>query len=419
MKDEKLKVEVTLVSVQRLVESDDQRGSVLEGSTWPWLVRLISHAVLAGDEAGRFHGREISGIVTKEEKGKDGSTDAIESNRALESSVRRDVFKFVQIKDRYLSLVSVLLKSRAYHRSMSRCYSRDRATVQPASASRGRRKALVVLPRTPHGKPYLPNPTTNDTDRVGFQLPQFNVSHQYPVVGLAQLLPSSQVMSSASDIDIGYGSNLQIGFDVVMFDPYPAALYQGAVEFVEVFRDKLTCAEWEHLMGMASSDTELLREFYLHWAVKEAYTKAIGVGLGFDFSSVCVTLTEIERSDGSNGSAKSARMSYGDYFASVVNSGSTPALVSAMVHLLTENRTEMGRVALHPIFYHETSPVLQGHSTSRTLSDVAGCFCVFVGGGDASSDSKHADVQPELVVDWLDLEDLVCFHTMQKESAET
>ncbi|TFK76127.1 4'-phosphopantetheinyl transferase [Pluteus cervinus] len=54
--------------------------------------------------------------------------------------------------------------------------------------------------------------------------------------------------------------------------------------FVETFSDQLTALERGLLRGVPQE--EALRRFFWMWTMKEAYTKALGLGLGFDFSRV-------------------------------------------------------------------------------------------------------------------------------------
>ncbi|KAG5654466.1 hypothetical protein H0H81_001965 [Sphagnurus paluster] len=55
--------------------------------------------------------------------------------------------------------------------------------------------------------------------------------------------------------------------------------------FVESVRDQLTAFEHQSLFSGISQD-ESLRRFFWMWTMKEAYTKALGLGLGFDFRRI-------------------------------------------------------------------------------------------------------------------------------------
>jgi phosphopantetheine--protein transferase-like protein len=77
-------------------------------------------------------------------------------------------------------------------------------------------------------------------------------------------------------------SSYKVGVDIVVKEPLNRRLYDSDDDFLAVFEDSFATAEWQMV---TSATPHCLKEFYLRWAVKEAYTKALGVGLGFDFKS--------------------------------------------------------------------------------------------------------------------------------------
>uniref|UniRef100_A0A7S1UQ08 holo-[acyl-carrier-protein] synthase n=1 Tax=Grammatophora oceanica TaxID=210454 RepID=A0A7S1UQ08_9STRA len=122
---------------------------------------------------------------------------------------------------------------------------------------------VVDLPRTEYGKPFIP--PTDDSDA-----PLFSVSHQFPFVGICRIL-------DANDIP----QNLRLGMDIVMFDEINSRLYSSEMDFCRVFQRSFAPGEWSCIERAQYP----LQEFYLRWAIKEAYTKALGKGMSLKFDS--------------------------------------------------------------------------------------------------------------------------------------
>lgn len=417
-----LRLEVTLVSVRVLVESDLEKDSaILKESMWPRIAALMMECAAHGD------------------------VELVVGGAVAVSAVRDDVFKFVQLKDRYAALASLLLKSRACHQDHEEQEEEQtRRAANPATdeangdngigggltVRRSRKRALVRLPRTCHGRPYLPDPTSG-----AFRSP-LNVSHQHPVVGIVRVARGAPWSPQAS-------AALNVGLDVVMFDPYPSQIYRSASDFVlGAFREHLTPHELELLRSLFGDDINsalALREFYLHWAVKEAYVKALGVGLGYDFGSFHVLFGRFCHFFAPHDKAGTTTMTTTkdpptlSYWKDIIHpSSSSPSSVEttipATVHFWKENRNESWSVALRPIGRkEETSDPnrRRGNSDPRSDeanellaedgddSDTVGCFCVFLGPRDERSEdaSGRETTEHELHVDWLDLEDLIRFHS--------
>jgi len=128
--------------------------------------------------------------------------------------------------------------------------------------------ANVVLLRTKEGKPYV-----------------------QPQVSTAGM-PYHSNVSHAGDFVV-FASELQgiVGVDVMPIELVPSgAVSRASVdEFFRTMVGQFTTTEWARIRG--SKDDESvplcqLTRFYLHWTLKEAYIKAIGIGLGLDLLTI-------------------------------------------------------------------------------------------------------------------------------------
>ncbi|KAI0637858.1 hypothetical protein C8Q77DRAFT_1088160 [Trametes polyzona] len=135
---------------------------------------------------------------------------------------------------------------------------------------RGIPVASVRFSKTSTGKPYI----SSQLDvPVGY-----NITHDNGVVAMA-----SSVGSDLYPDPPAY----RVGIDVMLLQLPKRDTFPG---FVEIFKDQLTDLERRILLPTSSapplSQHEELRRFYLIWTLKEAYTKALGLGMGFDFSRI-------------------------------------------------------------------------------------------------------------------------------------
>ncbi|KAI1792852.1 hypothetical protein LXA43DRAFT_1003505 [Ganoderma leucocontextum] len=128
----------------------------------------------------------------------------------------------------------------------------------------------MTFGKTPAGKPYI---TSIVREPIGY-----NITHDNGVIAMAFSTGKSLFPDPPA---------YRTGLDVMLLQLPKRDTFPG---FVEIFSEQLTSLERTILLPPAPvpslSPREQLRRFYLIWTLKEAYTKALGLGMGFDFSRI-------------------------------------------------------------------------------------------------------------------------------------
>ena len=223
------------------------------------------------DRSKCYSAKEYLSIISGDGEGNPDDT-------VVRDELVQGIKRFLKVNDRYLALASLLMKNQAFFDALRRP---SKADPFP----------LVSLPRTKHRKPYIPIPSSEthleDTgdDEADVDAFSISLSHQWPFAGWAQIEHPVGLLETRARGALNTKPHV-VGFDLVTFDAFNPRLYKTARDFVNVFRDSFSPREFTTIESCRGKPDEgYLREFYIQWAVKEAYTKALGVGLGFDFAS--------------------------------------------------------------------------------------------------------------------------------------
>ena len=234
--------------------------------------------------------------------------------KSLTQKVEKSIMRYQRDQDRWTSFTSLLMKSLAFYRSLDPAFASAPRTIEDgpiydplmARIRKLERKLPVVdLPRTKHNRPYLPQLVSGDgksasgksgyTRQTTDDLRQnheencdamMNVSHQYPWVCMAQ----QQLGPSKEKPD----NSRLLGLDLVVFEAKLSSFSPTITAFLKAFERCCTAWEWERInkhqltlsggkMLQRRGDESKLREFYLRWSMKEAYTKALGLGMHINF----------------------------------------------------------------------------------------------------------------------------------------
>lgn len=152
------------------------------------------------------------------------------------------IIKYVKLEDRKRALVSRLLQYALVHQVLGIPFEE------------------ITINRTIEGKPYL------EIDKAGMDFPNFNfnVSHHGDYVAIA-----SEPLCL-------------VGLDIVSCT---IPLRETIPEFVQNFSSYFSSFEWDNILNAGTSD-EILIEFYRYWCLKEAYVKAIGIGVAYGLDKV-------------------------------------------------------------------------------------------------------------------------------------
>jgi phosphopantetheinyl transferase len=113
----------------------------------------------------------------------------------LTTQVRSHVNRFIRVQEQVPSLVVCINQKSRVHLA----YSSGREADLP----------LIDLPKSKHGKPFIPTSSGQPSES------EFSVSHQHPYVGIARV------------------KSIKVGLDIVTFDEINHRLYNDESDFVK------------------------------------------------------------------------------------------------------------------------------------------------------------------------------------------
>lgn len=154
----------------------------------------------------------------------------------LPAHEQQQVTRFVFGKDQNLALASRLMQRQIIHELFGEDYG------------------AIEISRTPENKPFWKRPSARAPTW------NYNVSHHGTMVALAS------------------ASRALVGVDVVRISDRPRRK-TSIEDFFRAFIDHFNASEWRYIRG--EDEDEQYTRFYRLWSLKEAYIKAVGVGLGF------------------------------------------------------------------------------------------------------------------------------------------
>ena len=313
------------------------------------------------------------------------------------TAVRKRVSRFLKTKDKYLALGSMLFKSQYFHDIYS--YG-----VDSNNDGEKQTRSVVHLPTTQYKKPYIPLPDgwREDSNHSALEedMLSFSISHQFPFVGCARIKHDNRSSIIASQAISCTIPPPIVGLDIVVFDEINPRLYSSEEEFLQVFEDQFTRNEWENGIQQ-TSPTERYREFFVRWSMKEAYTKAIGVGMGLEFKSFEIQLESPTKESDSSGIPS--------IWTRIINEqepnlkATEPVCFKGTIVFDNKKENEYFCFYFLPLISDPTTP-----------DPMEGCACICVGSlrenYPTESSDDHARLKNSINISWTSLEELDQWH---------
>ena len=359
--------------------------------------------------------REIFERLTCRPASKDSATSSWNSfarrnkySFGLQQKLVKSILRYRKEEDRWTALSSVLLKSLAFHRHINPNMS---ASIDILD----QKLPVVELPRTKYNRPFLPQLVSEETyTRItGDQVEEsqdsaMNLSHQYPYICMVQ--------KQVDDHSSAQLQNHLIGCDLINFE---LPCFSPTVkDFLKSFVGCFTTPEWKAINNDSQStphnDDKLLKEFYLRWSMKEAYTKALGLGMNIDFDSFETRLIGFDTDSSDNGGLWNSHDGIWNSIISNMQDIDCVDQIGRQFSCVGQVSRTRGSKREGEYWVFTFIPLGEEKTVDKSQPPNAGCICICEGPwndeADATTASKSKD---RIILENMTLTELIQSHGME------